>query len=130
MITVYYEKYWNDFCRRDETKTFYALEDVADWIFSQMRVDYSDKEHGWVYMYFPTEEKSQRIRASGPSSIEFMPESGGPTFWIHKMTENGGKIIFTDGKMTAGQKHWSQEVRAWLVECDKRRKTPRFDFVE
>lgn len=129
MIKIYYEKYWNDFLRKDETKTFDTLEDVADWIFDQMKVDYSDRDHGWVYMYFPTEETNKRIGASGPSRIEFMPENGGPTFWIHKMMKDG-KIIFTDGKMTAGQKHWSKDVKAWLAECDKRQKSPRFDFAE
>lgn len=126
MITVYYEKYWNDFIRKEETITFHSLVSVADWIFNQMRCDYTKHTN---MMGFPTPEAAKRIREDGPWEIEFMPESGGPTFWIHMMKEDG-KIIFTDGKMTAGQKHWSQAVKGWLTSCRERQKAPRFDFAE
>ncbi len=126
MITVYYEKYWNDFMRKEETVTFYSLESVADWIFNQMRCDYTKNTH---MMSFPTPEAAKRIGEDGPWGIEFTPEHGGPMFWIHMMKE-GEKIIFTDGKMTAGKKHWSQAVKEWLPSCRERQKAPCFDFAE
>lgn len=44
MITVYYEKYWSDYHRKEFVQGFDSLEDIADWIFGQMRRNYSDKE--------------------------------------------------------------------------------------
>lgn len=126
MVTVYYEKYWNDFCRKQEAKSFRSLEEVADWIFNSMQRDYTGDS---VAICFPTPEKAERIHSEAPWSIEFTPERGGPCLWVHKMTE-GGKIIFTDGKMTTGQRHWSNEVRNWCQSCEERRKAPKFDFAE
>lgn len=126
MVTVYYEKYWNDYCRKQEVKSFQSLEDVADWIFNSMQRDYTGDSFA---ISFPTPEKAERIHDDAPWSIEFTPELGGPHFWVHKMME-AGKIIFTDGRMTANQKHWSQVVRDWCRSCEERRKAPKFDFAE
>lgn len=57
------------------------------------------------------------------------PQHGGPHFWIHQI-ENERGIIFADGKNTAGQKHWSQEVRDWLKHCKERQYAPKFVFAE
>ena len=126
MITVYYEKYRNDFDRKEETATFPSLADTADWIFNQMRCNYTKDTN---MMDFPTPEAAKRIGEDGPWEIEFMPERGGPTFWIHMMKEDG-KIIFSDGRMTAGQKHWSKAVQEWCRACRERQKAPHFDFAE
>lgn len=53
MIYVKYERYWNDYNRKIENKAFVSLNDLADWIFSQMQRDYSEP----FAMSFPTPEK-------------------------------------------------------------------------
>ena len=120
MITVYYERYCNDYLRRSEKKCFSGLEELADWIFNQMETNYSDKDKGFVYMFFPQGK---------PSTIEFKPKIGGNDIWIHKIEEDNN-IIFSDGKMTAQQKHWSNRVKEWCKSCRERQYSPKFKFAE
>lgn len=125
MIKVYYEEYYNDFRRKDMERTFSSLKEVEDWVFEQMRQDYTKP----FVMYFPTPEQNKRFHWDGASRIEFAPSKEGPEYWIHEMKSDTG-IIFTDGKYTAGQKHWSKEVQDWLRHCDARQHAPKFQFVE
>lgn len=121
MIKVYYEKYWCDYHRKNETENFPNLETVADWIFGQMRQGYS-------HMSFPREDKfisPDRI----PWAIEFSPEYTGPSIWIHMM-EQDGQIIFSDSRLTNGQSHWSKNVKEWCKECIERQKMPKFNFAD
>lgn len=120
MITVRYEEYHNDYHRKDHTMRLANLKDLEDWMFDQMKQDYSSKEKGWLYMYFPVDE---------PSRIQFSPQYGGSNFWIHQI-ENENGIIFTDGGHTASRKHWSQEVQEWLKHCKERQYAPKFVFAE
>lgn len=124
MITVKYERYWNDYHRKYEEKTFSGLAELEDWIFGQMQQDYKKA------MSFPTVEAADRIKASGPWAIEFRPTHTGESIWIHQIAYASGGIIFTDGKHTSGQKHWSKEVQSWLDRCAERRSAPKFDFAE
>lgn len=126
MIKIKYERYWNDFIRKNEEKTFADLDALADWIFGQMQQDYTKDS---FVMSFPTPEKVKRIKADGPYRIEFKPRWGEESFWIY-LIENSNGIIFSDGKFTSGQKHWSLEVQTWLTACEKRRAYPTFNFVE
>lgn len=126
MIKVYYEEYLNDFWRKQHVREFANLDSLAEWIFGQMRTDYVKDRY---VMGIPTPEIAKRIHSDAPWRIEFMPERGGPTFWIRQMKENG-RIIFTDGTMTAGQKHWSQAVKEWCIDLEERRKAPTFDFAD
>jgi len=126
MIKIKYERYWNDFIRKNEEKTFVDLDALANWIFGQMQQDYTKDS---LVMSFPTPEKVKRIKASGPYRIEFKPQRGEESFWIY-LIENSDGIIFSDGKFTSGQKHWSSEVQAWLTACEKRRTCPTFNFVD
>lgn len=41
MYTVKYEKYYNDYRKSQEVKTFRSLEEVADWLFGMVRGEYS-----------------------------------------------------------------------------------------
>lgn len=41
MYTVKYEKYYNDYRKSQEVKTFCSLEEVADWLFGMVRGEYS-----------------------------------------------------------------------------------------
>ena len=129
MITAYIEEYHNDYYKKEHIENFTSLSSLAERIFESMRTDYSDKETGWSYMYFPVENEAAGLNCDGPSKIEFIPEVGGPSFWIHQIKEDG-RIIFSDGRMTAGQKHWSQTVREWCKNCRARQKAPKFDFAD
>lgn len=124
MIVVKYEEYLNDYRRSNHEKRFSSLTELEDWIFSQMQQDYTDGRG----MSFPTVEKCKQLGDTGPGEISFTPRWGGPEFWIHQI-ENDSGIIFSDGGMTAGQKHWSQAVQDWLAHCDERQRQPKFNFV-
>lgn len=129
MIKVKYEMYWNDLNKKHEVKSFYSLKDVENWMFDMMKRDYVNDD--WA-MRFPTQEsvkRVQRLGGSGLWGIEFRPEIGGVTYWIHQMETNDG-IIFTDGKYTSRQKHWNKEVREWIDHCEERRIKPKFIFAE
>lgn len=129
MIRVYFEEYHNDYFRKNHVQAFYGLRDLENWIFDQMRQNYSDKDNGRHVMSFPTPEAAKRIVSEAPWSIEFKPDYDGPTYWIHKIEHNGG-ILFSDGSMTAKRKHWSKEVQEWCSHCHKRQYNPQFNFIE
>lgn len=129
IYTVDYEVVRNE--KREEGKQireskqieFSALNELADWIFGQMQQEYDAS----FSMYFPTPDTS--ANADGPESIEFVPVYGGPSFFIHQIRRGDG-ILFSDGRFTCGQKHWSKEVKGWLTQCEKRRRNPYFKFVD
>lgn len=126
MIKIKYERYWNDFIRKSEEKTFFGLEDLADWIFGQMQQDYTKD----FVMSFPTPAKLKRIgEADGPYRIEFKPVRGGESIWIYLIQDTNG-ILFSDGRFTSGKKHWSRTVQEWCIACDKRQHAPTFNFVD
>lgn len=119
MIRIRYEEYYNDYRRTHHRKTFENLDEVADWIFMQMKTNYSDKQKGWLYMSFPI------LTAS---CITFKPEHGKAAYWIHEISDERG-ILLTDGIYTAGKKHISKEVVEWSEKCKKRQYDPQFIFV-
>lgn len=122
MLKVKIERYLNDFCRKDETKSFDDLIKLEDWMFGQMQQKHSEG------MRFPTPEAAERIGEKGPWRIEFRPVRGEATIWIHQIETPCG-IIFSDGRYTSGQRHWTEEVQEWLVHCEQRCKNPKFNFV-
>lgn len=126
MLSVKYERYWCDYHRRNESASFADLTELENWMFEQMQQNYT-ADPG--VMSFPTPEKTARIGESGPWTIELRPVWGEEHVWIHLITSNGG-IIFSDGKFTAGRKHWSKAVQDWLARCEERKKQPKFNFVE
>lgn len=129
MFKIYYEEYRNDYWRKPLEKSFYSLQEIEDWIFGQMRRDYSNKKTGGHAMSFPTPEAAERIKSDGPWEIQFQPEIGSATYWIHQIRDDRG-IIFSDGKMTAGKRHWTLSVQDWLTHCKERQYNPTFDFVD
>lgn len=70
VITVRYEEYHNDYFRKEHERRFANLEELEEWMFGQMKQNYSSKEKGWLYMYFPVNKE--------PSRIQFSPQYGGP----------------------------------------------------
>lgn len=70
MYVVKFERYWNDYRRKDETKTFLGLAELENWMFGQMQQDYTKD----FVMTFPTPAAAVRIKADGPWAIEFRPK--------------------------------------------------------
>nr|DAR88140.1 MAG TPA: hypothetical protein [Caudoviricetes sp.] len=61
MYVAKFERYWNDYRRKDETKTFSGLAELENWMFGQMQQDYTKD----FVMTFPTPAATVR----GPSSF-------------------------------------------------------------
>lgn len=53
MITAKIVKYYNDYNQKAFDKTFENLDELADWIFDQMQLDYT-KKPGCDFLTFPT----------------------------------------------------------------------------
>ncbi len=128
MINIEYEIYINDYMKKYKTARFDNLQELEDWIFNQMHRDYSDQKEGIWCMYFPTPERVKNTHSDGPCSIRFRPDQGGASIHIYLISNKDG-IIFSDGRATAHQKHWTKEVQDWLVHCDERQYAPKFNFV-
>lgn len=123
MLEVKYERYRDDSRRVNEIRYFADLNELADWIFGQMQQEY-DKA-----MSFPTPEEASRLGENGPRRISFRPVWAGEQIWIHQIKDCRG-IIFSDGRFTDGQKHWSKDVQEWLICCEERQHRPKFNFVD
>lgn len=123
MITVRMIQYWNDYHKKELRENCKDLKELGDWIFNQMRVDYSS-EHGKRLLSFPKCDTERGIY-----EISVMPEYGGCVFWIKQIEDDRSGILFSDGTFTAGQKHCTKMVREWLVECERRKKNPTFNFA-
>lgn len=123
MITVRMIQYWNDYHKKELRERFRDLEELADWIFNQMRVDYTS-EHGRNLLSFPKCDTNDRIY-----KISVRPECGSYEFWIKQIEDEYSGIIFSDGTFTAGQKHCTKAVREWLTKCENRKKSPTFNFA-
>ena len=123
MIRVRIIQYWNDNHKNELEERFRDLEELADWMFSRMRVDYTS-EYGRNLLSFPKCDVDERIY-----SISVRPDYGSYVFWIKQIEDEHSGIIFSDGTFTAGQKHCTKAVREWLARCEKRKKNPTFNFA-
>lgn len=123
MIIVRMIQYWNDYHKKELRERFGGLEELADWIFNQMRVDYTS-ESGRDLLSFPKCDTNDRIY-----EISVRPERGSYVFWIKQIEDENSGIIFSDGTFTAGKKHCTKTVREWLARCEIRKKNPTFNFA-
>lgn len=123
MITIKMIEYWNDYHKKERRERFADLDALADWIFGQMQVNYSDKD-GSFALWFP---KCDDIRWL--SYIKVIPEYNGPSLWIKQIEDDSRRILFSDGTFTAGQKHCTRNVREWLAKCENRKNNPTFRFA-
>ena len=80
-------------------------------------------------MRFPTPKAASRIKSNGPWRIEVAPSPTSELIWIHLIETNSG-IIFSEGEMTDKHRHWSEEVKKWLMQCEERKNKPKFNFVD
>lgn len=91
MITAKIVKYYNDYNQTAFNKTFENLDELADWIFDQMQLDYT-KKPGCDYLTFPTNKYGKWYE------ISVHPYYGGYTYWIHQINSETG-IIFRVGNI-------------------------------
>lgn len=124
MITVRMIQYWNDYHKREQREQFRDLKELEEWIFAQMRVDYSSG-HGRNWLSFPRCDTECEIY-----QIPVRPEYGGYVYWIKLIEDGDIGIMFSDDSFTAGQRHCTNVMREWLAKCEARKKTHAFCFAE
>ena len=122
MITAKIVKYYNDYNQKAFDKTFENLDELADWIFDQMQLDYT-KKPGCDFLTFPTDRFGKWYE------ISVRPNYGGYVYWLHEIDSESG-IIFSSGKYTAGKDFCAEKVQEWFQKCEERKKHPKFNFVE
>lgn len=123
MITIRMIEYWNDYNQRERKEKFQSLDALADWIFGQMCVNYSDP-YGSHALSFPSCKDERNIYR-----ISMMPTATEQTLWIKLIGDDSRGILFSDGTFTAGRKHCTRDVKEWLAKCEERRKHPVFPFA-
>ncbi len=126
MITVHYTRYRNDYDRKEDVKSVYSLEDLANWLFSKCKGKYTDG------MFFTNPDDDRMHYWNGKlkldnSCISTRYDDSGYCTWI-EMIESGGKIIYSTGKYTNGICHWNDEIKQWLRDCRIRQRNPQFNF--
>lgn len=104
MITAKIVKYYNDYNQKAFDKTFENLDELADWIFDQMQLDYT-KKPGCDFLTFPTDRFGKWYE------ISVRPNYGGYVYWIHEIDSESG-IIFSSGKYTAGKDFCAERCRS------------------
>lgn len=85
MITAKIVKYYNDYNQKAFDKTFENLDELADWIFDQMQLDYT-KKPGCDFLTFPTDRFGKWYE------ISVQPNYGGYVYWIHEIDSESGTI--------------------------------------
>lgn len=120
-MTIFYEEYTNDFIRSYKEKTVYSLKEFENWFFGLCKGRYKDK------ISVPDPD-GQFCMKEGPyrMDVNCMWEEN-RHYWVHRIDSNG-KIIFSDGKLTDGMKHWNEDAKQLCREIISRRDHPKFDF--
>lgn len=122
MITVKYEKYYNDYRKSYETKNFSSLEELADWLFGLVKGEY--KRSMWFVNPNDDHMRDGKLRLDS-SCIK--SNDGCWIYWVHQI-EKDGAIIYSTGTFTNGICHWNEEIKQWLLDCRERMNNPTFNF--
>lgn len=120
MIKIFYEEYTNDYTKRFKDRTFYNLKEFENWFFSLCKDDYK-------HLSIP--EPGKHWTKDGPGSMEcncIWTEN--KIYKVHIIEKDGG-IIFSDGRLTNGQRHWNEEAQQLCRDMLERKKNPKFNFV-
>lgn len=124
MIKVKYEKYYNDYRNTQEEKSFYTLEEVADWMFGMVQGAYKGS------LYFMNPDKNhERDGKLYFSSSNIKSYDGNYSYFIEQI-ERDGVIIYSCGTFTNKICYWNEEIKQWLRNCNERIKNPHFNFGE
>lgn len=126
MIRVKYERYHNNYNRKIEEKDFCNLDQLADWLFSNVSGNYKDK------MFFINPDNNWFTHCDGKlrldsSCISTSYDSSGYCTWVHQIVKDGA-IIYSTGKFTNGICYWNEEIKQWLRDCRERQLHPVFNF--
>lgn len=125
MIRVKYERYHNDYNRKIEERTFHNLNQLADWLFSNVNGSYKDK------MFFVDPDSTLPYLGGklelDSSCISTRRDSTGYETWILLIVKDGA-IIYSTGRFTNGISHWNEEIKQWLRNCRERQLHPMFNF--
>lgn len=123
MITVYYEKYLNDYCTKDMVENFSSLDELAEWMFSKVHGEYKTK-------IFFIDPDSKFVYSNGKLKLDsscISVRDGQYCYWVRQIKENG-KIIYSEGTYTNKICHWNEEVKHWLKKNRERVEKPVFNF--
>lgn len=122
MIKVRYEKYYNDYRKKQEVKTFDDLQEVADWLFGLVKGDYRSS----MWFVNPDTDHTRDGKLWLDSSC-IKSSDGEWMYWIEQI-EKDGAIIYSCGTFTNKVCYWNDEIKHWLRECRKRRENPVINF--
>lgn len=118
------EEYICDYNRKPFVKTFTSLSAIEEWLFGMMQWSYAD------HMCFPNKKSERNFPPERlPYTIEINPSPRGANVWIYMISSSNG-IEFSSGKLTEGQRHWSERMKSWLNHCEERKTAPKFNFAK
>lgn len=123
MYRVKYKKYYNDYRNSQEIKSFYSLEELADWLFEMVNGKYNNSS---LYFVDP-DVKHERYGKLYLSNSCIQSYDGTFSYWVEQI-ERDGAIIYSCGTFTNGICHWNEEIKQWLRECRERKNNPTFNF--
>lgn len=123
MIKVKYKKYYNDFKNSMETKIFYSLDDLADWLFGMVNGKYDSFK---IYFVNPDTVHTYNGKLHLDNSCISSSDDHWH-YWVEQI-ERDGKIIYSTGKFTNGISYWNEDIKQWLRECRNRINNPQFNF--
>lgn len=121
MLTVKYKKYYNDFLNKQEIKRFFSLKELEDWLFDMVPGSYDS------FRIFFINPDDKWVKMSDLDNSCISSSDGRYHYWVEQIEEDG-KIIYSCGTFTNGQKYWNDKIKDWLRHCDKRRRNPQFNF--
>ena len=113
-------KYYNDYNQKAFDKTFENLDELADWIFDQMQLDYT-KKPGCDFLTFPTDRFGKWYE------IQYDRIMGDMCTGFTKLTVKVA-LFFRVGNIQPG-KILCRKVQEWFQKCEERKKH-QIQFVE
>lgn len=123
MYTIYGEKYFNDFTRKNVRMSFRSLEEIYDYM-KKISYNFVDKYGN----YFPV-PNGDSYNWCGRISCTDKEDSLYRDFWIYKI-ENENGILYSNGHYTDGKKFCAKSIENWFVDCRNKIENKKFTFVE
>lgn len=121
MYTIYATKYHNDYTKQTATMQFHSLDDIFKYL-KKISNDFNNKYGN----YFPTRNNRANYEWCGRIACRNEYDSIYRDFWVH-MIKNDNGIIYSDGKMTKGEKFCAALIEDWLEHCrEAANKKPNF----
>ena len=106
MYRVRYKKYYKDFRNSQEGKSFYSLEELADWLFGMVNEKYSNSS---LYFIDPDKKHERNGKLYLDNSC-VQSYDGIFHYWVEQI-EKDEAIIYSCGTFTNGICHWNEEIK-------------------